>query len=218
MWLPCRTLFPSWWSQHQCFPGPTEDTWQKDINRKLDLKADFLQWMKQKNFGWHAGILESHGVPFIQTLTIGVCWLLHGQRLVYRPNISYRLYLFRGWSCMVNARLQEKKKTVARTHRFFPAIDFWTRYFLPQPKHRETTDEDHIVGKKFYSGGLGTERMINVATMMKKGIHGTWKDSAQFLNHGWRNKDNSVVPFAFAYQPKYMPRSLFWCARESDCT
>ena len=42
---------------------PTEDMWQKDINRKLDLKADFLQWIEQKNFGWHAGIVESHGVP-----------------------------------------------------------------------------------------------------------------------------------------------------------
>ena len=66
---------------------PAEDTWQ-DINRKLDLKADFLQWMKRKNFGWHAGIVESHGVPFIQTM-IGVYWLLIGQRLMYRPNISY---------------------------------------------------------------------------------------------------------------------------------
>ena len=89
---------------------PSKGTSQKDINRKLDLKADFLQWMKQKNFGWHAGIVESHGVSFIQTLTIGVYWLLLGQRLVYRPNISYRLDLFRGWSCMVNAQLQKNKK------------------------------------------------------------------------------------------------------------
>ena len=67
---------------------PLEDTGQKDINRKLDLEVNFLQWIKQKNFGWHEGTVESHGVPFTQTLTIGVYWLLIGQRLVYRPNIN----------------------------------------------------------------------------------------------------------------------------------
>ena len=89
---------------------PAEDTWQKFINRKLHLKADFLQWIKQKNFGWRAGIGESRGVPFIQTLALGVYWLLLGQRLVYRPNISHRLYSFLYGVEVVNAQLLYEKK------------------------------------------------------------------------------------------------------------
>ena len=134
-------FFPSWWSQHQRF---TESTWQKDMNRKLDLKVDFLQWMKQKNFGWHAGIVESHGVPFIQTLTIGVYWLLLGQRLVYRSNISYRLYLFRGWSCMVNARLQKKKKTGRAHASSFPGNRLLNQFFFYLSLNSNVTYNDHV--------------------------------------------------------------------------
>ena len=69
---PTQNAFSIMMTSASVLHWPAEGTWQKNINRKLDLKADFLQWMKQKNFRWHAGIVESHGVPFIQTLTIGV--------------------------------------------------------------------------------------------------------------------------------------------------
>ena len=38
------------------------------INKKLDLKADIVQWLKKQNAGWRIEQLESHGAPFVTFL------------------------------------------------------------------------------------------------------------------------------------------------------
>ena len=37
----------------------------RGINKKLDLKADIVQWLKKQNVGWRIERLESHGAPFV---------------------------------------------------------------------------------------------------------------------------------------------------------
>ena len=45
----------------------------RGINKKLDLKADVLEWLKKENVGWRTEQLESHGAPFV-TLLCDVLW------------------------------------------------------------------------------------------------------------------------------------------------
>ena len=45
----------------------------RGINKKLDLKADIVQWLKKQNVGYRIKQLESHIAPFV-TLLCDVFW------------------------------------------------------------------------------------------------------------------------------------------------
>ena len=45
----------------------------RGINKKLELKADIVPWLKKQNVGWRIEQLESHGAPFV-TFLCDVFW------------------------------------------------------------------------------------------------------------------------------------------------